>query len=493
MSENKMTAADELRALNAGKRSDAAAGAGRPYIINPRAPTEVVDILFKKYFRKGSVTTIKYYRGTWYVWDGICYLDTEEEVIRKKIYDFLDLCYDPVKDAPAIPDTKIVNNVLDRMKSEAHLSERLEIPCWIESQRTDSPENYLTCNNGIINLLDGKLQSHTPELFTTSALNFSYDVEAPAPARWLKFLEELWGEDKESIDTLQNILGYFLTYDTSYQKIFLIVGPPRSGKSTIGKMIEDGLIGERNAQSTPSYELENNFGLASLIDKTLAIIPDARFMNNSKQSIATERMLSISGEDSITVDRKFKKSWKGRMKLRFLIFANEVPKIVDASGAVKSRFVILRLVNDFLGKEDLHLSEKLLLELPGILNWAIEGWRQLKERGRFIQPISGEEDLETLMQLGSPVKAFLQDCCEFHSDYEIAMGELFQAWEAWNIEENRDYIGTKATFSRDLRAACPRVRRAQKTGGVRYYYGLRLKTEIISPEDSKDWGSGNLF
>jgi putative DNA primase/helicase len=52
------------------------------------------------------------------------------------------------------------------------------------------------------------------------------------PLEWLSFLARLWPDDAQSIDALQEIFGYVLTSDTSQQKAFLIVGPPRSGKGT---------------------------------------------------------------------------------------------------------------------------------------------------------------------------------------------------------------------------------------------------------------------
>ena len=57
--------------------------------------------------------------------------------------------------------------------------------------------------------------------------------------------------------------------------------------------------------------------------------------------IAVERLLSISGEDSITVDRKYRAPWTGRLPTRFLILTNELPRFADSSGALASRFVLL--------------------------------------------------------------------------------------------------------------------------------------------------------
>jgi putative DNA primase/helicase len=65
---------------------------------------------------------------------------------------------------------------------------------------------------------------------------------------WLDFLNDLWPDDAESIDTLQEIAGYLLTARTDLQKFFMIIGPPRSGKGTIIRVLTALLGGDRPSQ-----------------------------------------------------------------------------------------------------------------------------------------------------------------------------------------------------------------------------------------------------
>src|SRR5206468_2564202 len=129
--------------------------------------------------------------------------------------------------------------------------------------------------NGLFNLRTGRLSKHTPQFFSNVLLPFSFDRNAPRPTRWLSFVDELFDDDKESIETLQEVAGYFLKPDTSLQKIFVIVGPPRSGKGTAARVIT-GLLGRENVASLTLASFQSNFGLQSLIGKSLAIISDAR-------------------------------------------------------------------------------------------------------------------------------------------------------------------------------------------------------------------------
>src|SRR4030095_9676721 len=72
-----------------------------------------------------------------------------------------------------------------------------------------------------------RLLPATPRLFILNGLEFDYESKAPSPENWLKFLDQLWPKDTESIQTLQEWIGYLLTALTFLQKLLLIIGPKR--------------------------------------------------------------------------------------------------------------------------------------------------------------------------------------------------------------------------------------------------------------------------
>ncbi len=178
--------------------------------------------------------------------------------------------------------------------------------------------------------------------------------------------------------------------------------------------------------------------------------------------VIAERILSITGEDTLSIDRKYRVAWTGRLPTRFLILTNELPKLDDASGALASRFIVLRLVQSFYGKENLTLIGKLLAELPKILGWAMDGRERLGKRGRFIQPNSGQEVANELADLASPVGAFVREVCIVDPRYSTECGKLFSAWVAWCRDNNLDHPGTTQMFSRNLGAAVPGAQTVQR-------------------------------
>jgi hypothetical protein len=158
----------------------------------------------------------------------------------------------------------------------------------------------------------------------------------------------------------------------------------------------------------------------------VAIISDARLAGRTDQHAIAERLLSISGEDTITVYRKFRDAWTGLLQTRFLILSNELPRLADASGALAGRFIMLVLIHSFYGHEDHGLTDGLLTELPGILNWSIAGWQRLSERRHFVQPNSALDPVRQLEDLGSPIGAFIREECEVGPGYSVETHRLFQ-------------------------------------------------------------------
>ncbi|WP_286781041.1 phage/plasmid primase, P4 family, partial [Enterobacter sp. 56-7] len=290
---------------------------------------------------------------------------------------------------------------------------------------------------------------------------------------------QLWPGDSESQETLQEIFGYLLTPDTSQHKIFLIVGPRRSGKGTMGRVAGE-LLGGDNVVSPQLSSLLTQFGMEPLIGKLLALLSDARIGGQTNVQALVERLLMISGEDSITIDRKFRQAWSGTLGARFLFMSNEVPQLGDASNALSGRFIILSLRESFYGREDPSLTQRLLLELPGIFKWALDGKERLAKRGHFLQPAGGLDDVEELVAMGSPISVFLMDCCELDASYHVPIQKLYSEWLKWNYTHGRANPGTAQTFGKLLRAAQPRIRRSYpmlQGERERYYEGIRLKVE----------------
>src|SRR6266508_3749769 len=95
-------------------------------------------------------------------------------------------------------------------------------------------------------------------------------------------------------------------------------------------------------------------------------------------------------------------------------------------------------------------------ELPGILNWALDGIARLREQRHFTEPSSSREAIRDLEDLASPISAFVRDRCRVAPDQAVGIDHLWAAWKGW-CDDQSQRPGTKQTFGRDLRAAVPRL------------------------------------
>lgn len=433
-------------------------------ILNPGDPMESArEFVTRKYF-DNDVLCLRHQASVFYAYDDEqgSYIERDEASIRAELYTFLDgaKCWSKgaKKDEPALvpfyPARAKVENVLDALRAVCNLPASVQAPCWLSKDSQFAPLDLLAAPNGLLHIPTRTFHLKSPHFYTLNGIDFPYDPHAPEPAHWHAFLHSLWQDDQASIDTLQEIFGYFLSPDTKLQKIMMLIGDKRSGKGIIGR-IARMLVGKRNTCSPTLASFGQPFGKQALMGKTLAIISDARIGGRTDKAMVAEALLSISGEDPQTIARKFLTDWSGTISARFLILTNELPNIADVSGALVSRFVILHLKESFLGREDLGLFGKLSPELPGILKWALEGRDRLYKRGYLEQPQSVDDLIQEFNDLGSPEAAFLRACTIRRPGAQVGFKDLFAAWQAWCAANGRDKPGTAQIFGKNVRAALP--------------------------------------
>lgn len=428
--------------------------------------------------------------GTALLFNGVCYEEVKEGLFRSELYLWLETHDRIVKKkdteevVPFQPTKGDVDLVIDAMRALTYTSAK--DPSWLgDAKGLPDPARLVLAKNGIFELSPAGtrfLRPPTPRFFTRNALDFDIDLGALHPTEWLKFLDQLWPDDREALELVQEWFGYCLTPDTSLQKILLLIGPMRSGKGTIARILMR-LIGLANCCGPTLSSLGTNFGLQPFLRKRLAVIDDARLSGKVDQGIITERLLSISGEGTLTVDVKNRAAVTSKLETRILICTNELPRLADASGALASRFLILTMTESYLGREDPTLADRLTRELPAIFNWAVAGWARLQARRRFQQPRTGMEAVEEMRDLASPVGAFVREWCKVGPAHEVPMPELYDGWCAWCGEQGRDNPGISPVFGRDLRAVVPGLGSGQSSDAdsrYRVYRGITLTQDAKS-------------
>ena len=297
--------------------------------------------------------------------------------------------------------------------------------------------------------IDGQLQPSSPELFSVGGPDFEYDADATCPT-WLGFLTDQWEEDPDSIALLQEWMGLCMVDDTSLQQMMIVIGEPRSGKGTIVRVIK-ALVGDENYAAFSMTGLCGDFGLQSLIGKTVACAADVRGpFDKSVRSKARELLLGVVGGDPQTVNRKNKSVITYELMARMIMVFNEASDaktvLLDGKGATAARIRCLELKKSFAGQEDTELFDKLIKEIQGIANWALEGLERLRDKGFTM---NGSTKYFREESRNSPAAEWLEDeapCLPMHT------GAAYVSYTTWCEEQ-----GVKPTsaqwFSVQLRDA----------------------------------------
>lgn len=337
------------------------------------------------------------------------------------------------------------------------------------------PDECMALENCVLDVATRTEKEHHPSRFNLHALPFRYQPEATCP-QWLEFLAGTLPGDPQAIALLQQWFGYVLSGRKDLHKILAMVGPRRSGKGTIASVLE-AMVGADGCASPILAQLGRPFGTQGLIGKRLAVMGDVRWSTKETQA-AVPVLLALGAEDSMSIPRKNREDWYGRLGVRVTMMSNDLPSFRDVSGALAGRLLLVEFRENFYGREDLTLIGRLLTELPGILNWALDGLDALNLAGSFDEPASALDAREEIERDSSPVAAWVDDWCELAPGHEWTIDSAFDDYRTWCIGQNMAHEGNLSRFSREVRSAFGdrgvTTGRKQEGGRkTRYIYGLR--------------------
>ncbi len=234
---------------------------------------------------------------------------------------------------------------------------------------------YLTLQNGLYDLDAGKLIKHSRDIFTTNLLPYNYDPAATCP-RFIQFLQEIFEDDQEKINFVQEAVGYAFHKSLPTPAAFFLVGGGSNGKSVFINTIAN-LIGRENTSNVSFNALSNEYYVLELFQKMINIsgeTPQGKCIN-------TDAVKAATAGDWITGRELYKAPMKFRPFAKHFLAMNKPPVISDQSHGMWRRIWVLKFNKRFTEDNmDRQLEEKLVSELSGIFNWALEGYNKLKEK-----------------------------------------------------------------------------------------------------------------
>jgi len=241
-------------------------------------------------------------------------------------------------------------------------------------------QGLMNLNNGVLNVVTGELLQSSSKYFFTNKININYDEKADCP-KWISFLDDVFSKDGELTALSQEIIGYTLLGGKPFlHKAFVLFGEGRNGKSTFIDVFRM-LIGN-GAASVSIKLLDKPFSVVSLDGKIANLVEET-----PSGELSSEAFKAAVGGGILTAAKKGKDEYDLRIDARFIFACNKIPTFDDKNESLMERLVFLPFKNFIpLERRDVFLIEKLKEELPGILNWAIEGARRVSSTLKLTEP-----------------------------------------------------------------------------------------------------------
>lgn len=322
-------------------------------------------------------------------------------------------------------------------------------------------EVWLNLQNGtLVVKRDGtqpELRPHRREDMFFYVLPYNYNPQAGCP-RWLTYLDRVLPE-KESQTVLAEFVGYALAKTHILNKMLWMVGPGANGKSVALEIIE-ALLGKSNVSNL------------SLSDLTVA--PEKRVgMEGKLLNISTETGTSVRADvaklltagEPVTIRHLYEDPFTTRDYGQFMAAFNEFPR-PEITVAFKRRLIILPfdvIIPD--EEQDKELTEKLLKELSGILNWVIQAMPGLLERKAFTESQVCRQALDQYFMQSDSVRMFYLEMCE-KQEYTVLGDELFKAYKTYCYDSNYSALGKTKFFKR----LDQHTRTRENKGHVAYFH-----------------------
>ncbi|WP_260336798.1 DNA primase family protein [Clostridium perfringens] len=326
--------------------------------------------------------------------------------------------------------------------------------------------------NGLLDIRDMSFKEHTPSYLSTVQLNVEYNPQAHCP-QFEKFLNEVL--DCRLIPLVQEILGYLLTTNTSAQKSFVLLGPARTGKSTLLWVVEYLLLGKKNVSNIPWQEIGDKFKTAELLGKLANVFSDLP----SKSIDDTGIFKVVTGEDYLMAEKKNKNPFKFRPFARLVFSCNELPKnYVDRTEGFYRRLIIVPFNRQIeKNKIDKALKYKFQREKEGILNWALEGLKRLYENNfEFSENELTDEVKKEYKRENNNVISFVEECCEIDSLFSCSRIEIYESYKEFCGESGLKAL-SHIKFNKELECNF-NVTRARNRK-LRLWNGIRIKLDDL--------------
>jgi putative DNA primase/helicase len=344
--------------------------------------------------------------------------------------------------AVASEDAKRVRAMVDMAKSE------LGVP--ISATLLDSNPYLLGVQNGAIDLKAFEFREARREDYITMYCNVHYNPRATCP-NWLKFLNRIMDLKQDVISYLQRVCGYTLTGCVDEETMWIFWGEGKNGKSTYRETLNI-LLGNYAA----------TFGVELLLPKKQAggATPEVERLKGKRLATVNEltendvlseqRVKYIVSNEKISARGLYKDIIEFNPTHKAVVTTNHKPIIKGTDEGIWRRVHLVPFTVIIPQEErDPKFREKYLLpELPGILNWMLDGLESYYEQG-----LNAPEEVcaatEAYRNELDIIEQWLEECCERDPKAIEPIQALHDNYKIW-AELEHNWAHNKRKFGRLL-------------------------------------------
>jgi putative DNA primase/helicase len=355
-----------------------------------------------------------------------------------------------------------------RIDATLKLAEAIE-PFATDISKYDANPFLVTTENGTLNLEDGTFRQSNPNDLLTMQLGTAFLPDALA-SRWEQFLQEVFNEDEELIDYIQCAVGYCLTGETKEQNIFLCYGSGANGKSVFLEVVSNLLGDYASAASFETFNAghrnEAGYDLAVLKGKRVVTVIET----NEDKYLDEAKVKAVTGQDLITCRHPYGDFFTYKPQFKIWMAMNHKPVMRGTDKGLWRRIHLIPFTQSFEGRADKDLIAKLRDELPGILNWALDGLRKWQEKS-LVMPKAVREATEEYRRESDSVGQWLEERTKKVPEWKLRSQEGYDDYRTWALERGEHPYGLKKWRQYLIERG---FKIDRDNNGV-FYWGLRLE------------------
>jgi P4 family phage/plasmid primase-like protien len=363
---------------------------------------------------------------------------------------------------------QFISSVITRVLSSKYIRK-------VEATFFDANPDFSYCLNGVFSMTNSTLREAKAEDYLLHRSNVYYDPKATCP-RWETFMAEVFADNDDPegmVGFMQELFGYSLTGYISEQKIYIHYGGGSNGKSKVLQalsMLMGGyatlMSGTTFAKSPTAFQKELERVGAKIEGKRVVIVDDMDTKTQWNEGLVK----NLTGP-TILARKLYAEERDVPNRAKFHLGCNDRPIPQSENYGILRRLCIIPYVRQFIpsGAKELELQQMLKEELSGIMNWALEGYRRMRERGHMVVPLEVVMSLEDYKSEHFTGESFIQGLFEvapeapgedndWHTMPEI-LAYVNEALERHGMSDKRlNAAALGAMLKGNFRCECRRVR-----------------------------------